>query len=82
VTTSSDKPTTRKTSAYVRDKGLRPLIVTIQHGLLTLRPQGLRSSETVDLSAVYQGAVKARVFSERMAKAKARKERKVGRGKR
>lgn len=76
MTTSSNKPTTRLTSAYVRDKGLRPLVVTVQHGLLTLRPKGLRSSETVDLTAVYQSAVKARVFSERMAKAKARKERK------
>jgi hypothetical protein len=79
MTTTSAKPTTRETSAFVRDKGLRPLIVTVHHGLIELRPKGLRATETIDLAAMYYQAVKGRVFRERMEKAKAKKARKGAR---
>lgn len=74
MTTKSDRPTTRETSAYVRDKGLRAVLVTIHGGLIELRAKGLRSREVLDVSWCYQYAVKARVFRERMErKAKRRK---------
>ncbi len=71
--TPSTKPVTRKTSAYVRDKGLRPLVVTITHGMLELRPLGCRTTEVVDLGAIWQGAVKARIFAAKKARKAARK---------
>lgn len=75
MTTKSVKPVTRETSAYTRDRGLRPIIVTVEHGLIELRAKGLRTTETVDIGWLYQHAVKARVFRERAEKAKARKSR-------
>lgn len=82
MTTRSIKPVSRETTAFVRDRGSRPLIATLVGGLLELRPKGLRTREVVDLAAVYEMAVKARVFAaktargkERAAKAKARAER-------
>lgn len=74
MTTRSTKPVTRESSAYVRDKGLRPVIVTIQGGLIELRAKGLRSREVLDLAWCYQFAVKARVARER-AERKASKKR-------
>lgn len=72
MTTKSDRPVTRETSAYVRDKGLRPIHVTITGSVLELRAKGLRSRETVCVASIYEGAVKARVFAERKAKKAAR----------
>lgn len=78
MTTTTAKPTVRETSAFVRDRGLRPLIVTVHHGLIELRPKGLRSSETLDLGGLWESAVRARVFRERMEKGKQRKARRAG----
>ena len=75
MTTKSTKPTTRETSAFVRDKGLRPLIVTIAGSYVELRAKGLRSRETLDLAACYGLAVKQRLLrekAERKGKRKAR----------
>jgi hypothetical protein len=75
MTTSSIKPVTRETSAYVRDKGMRLVIATIHHGMLILRPKGLRKEETLDIAGLYDMAVRARVMRERAEKRKARKTR-------
>ena len=73
MATSSVKPTTRETTAFVRERGLRALVVTVVDGLLVLRPKGLRTSETVDLGAVYNYAIKSRLAYERAERAKTRK---------
>lgn len=72
MTTKSVKPVVRETSAFVRDRGLRPIIATIHHGTLILRAKGLRSEETLDLGSLYHYAVKNRVWRENMDKAKVR----------
>jgi hypothetical protein len=74
--TPSTKPTTRLSSAYVRDRGLRPLIVTISGSLIELRAKGLRSRETVDLASIWSFAVKARLLREK-AERKANKKNKL-----
>lgn len=79
TTSSSQSPVTRETTAYVRDKGMRAVIVTITHGLLELRAKGLRQRETVDIGWLYQHAVKARVWREKMDRAKERVARKRAR---
>ncbi len=63
--TPSTKPVTRETSAYVRDKGLRPVIATLVGSVVELRAKGLRSREYLDLAWCYQQAVKQRVAAER-----------------
>jgi hypothetical protein len=76
MTTPSTKPTTRETSAYVRDGSkLKPLIATVHGSLLILRPKGTRRPEVIDLSAAWQGAVKARVTLERAERKAARRRR-------
>lgn len=75
MTTKSIKPTTRETSAFTRDRGLRAIIVTVEHGIIELRAKGLRSREVVDVGWLYQAAVKARVFRERQEKKALRKAR-------
>ena len=72
TTHSTTSPVTRETPAYVRDKGFRAVIVTITGGLIELRAKGLRTREVVDVTSLYQQAVKARVMRERAEK-KARK---------
>lgn len=68
------RPVTRLSAATVRDGGkARPLVVTVHAEFITLRPLGTRREETVSLEAAYFGAVKARVFRERMERAKERK---------
>ncbi len=71
--TPSTKPVTRLTSAYVRDKGLRPLVATISGSVLILRAKGLRREETIDLAACFDIAVKGRIARERADRAKKRK---------
>lgn len=79
MTTKSTKPTVRETSAYVREKGLRPVIATIHHGLLTLKPKGLKNSTyTVDIGAVWQQACKAHVLSIAAEKRKAKAAKRAG----
>jgi hypothetical protein len=75
MTTKSVRPVTRETSAFTRDRGVRAIIVTIEHGLIELRAKGLRSREVVDIGWLYQHAVKSRVFRERAEKKAARKAR-------
>jgi hypothetical protein len=77
MTTKSLRPVTRETSAQVRDKGLRPLIVTLVGGVLMLRPKGLRNSETVHLASVYTTAVCQRVALARAERQAARRNRKA-----
>jgi hypothetical protein len=72
MTTPSTKPVTRETSAYVRDKGLRPIIATLTGGVVELRAKGLRSREYLDLAWCYEQAVKQRIASERAEKKAAR----------
>jgi hypothetical protein len=67
------KPTTRETGAFVRERGFRPLIATLQGGLLLLRPKGLRSEEVLDLGAAWSIAVKQRVLREKAERRAARK---------
>lgn len=71
--TPSIKPVTRLTSAYVRSRGLRPLVATLHGSMLLLRPKGLRTSEVLDLGAAYSVAVKQRIASERAARKAKRK---------
>ena len=65
MTTRSTRPVTRESSAFVRDKGVRPVIVTITGSMLELRAKGLRSCEVLDLAYCYEAAVKQRVAPER-----------------
>jgi hypothetical protein len=73
MTTKSTRPVTRETSAYVRDRGLRPLIATISGGIIELRAKGLRSREVLELGACYSLAVKQRIAAEKAARKAARK---------
>jgi hypothetical protein len=54
----------------VRDRGQRPVIVTIVGGVITLRAKGLRSTESLDLAWCYLAAVRQRVAQERLKKRK------------
>jgi len=66
---------TRETSAFVRDRGIRPVIATLSGSLLILRAKGLRTRETLDIAACYELAVKQRVFQEKAEKRAARRRR-------
>lgn len=71
--TPSTKPTTRETTAYVRDAGrMRAVVATITGGCIELRLKGTRQRETVELSGLWHQAVKARVWLERLEKKKAK----------
>jgi hypothetical protein len=65
VTTRSTKPVTRETSAYVRDRGLRPIVATLHGSVLVLRAKGLRAREVLDIASCYSIAVKQRVAAEK-----------------
>jgi len=71
--TPSTKPVTRESSAYVRDRGMRPIIATITGSVIELRAKGLRSREYIDLAWAYQYAVKQRVAAERAERRASRK---------
>lgn len=73
--TPSTKPVTRLSSAYVRERGMRPIVVTITGSLIELRAKGLRSVETVDVATLWHQAVKARVMREQAEKKATRKAR-------
>lgn len=73
MTTTSAKPTHRETSAYIRDRGLRAVIVTITGSLLEFRPKGLRNREVLDIASCYYAAVKQRVTAEKALKKAKRK---------
>ncbi|MDM0030388.1 hypothetical protein [Variovorax saccharolyticus] len=65
MATKSFRPVTRETSALVRERGLRAVMVTLVGGVIELRAKGLRSRETVDVAWCYYAAVKQRVAFER-----------------
>lgn len=73
MVTKSTKPVTRETSAYVREKGFRPIIATLTGGVVELRAKGLRTREYIDLAYCYQQAVKQRVAREKAEKKAKRK---------
>jgi hypothetical protein len=73
MATKSTKPVTRESSAFVRERGFRPLMVTIHGSLLLLRPKGMRSEEALDLAAAWSLAVKQRVAREQASRRAARK---------
>lgn len=63
------KAITRRAECFVRERGLKRLVFTIEpNGLLTLRPEKSRRRETVTLADCYSMAVKARVARERAEK--------------
>lgn len=74
--TKSLRPVSRETSAVVRDKGPRPVIVTVVGGVIVLRAKGLRSTETLDVAWCYLTAVRQRLQAQRLERAKARRKRK------
>ena len=76
MTTRSTRPVTRESSAFVRDKGMRPVIVTITGSMLELRAKGLRSREVLDLAYCYETAIKQRVARERAERSAVRRKRK------
>lgn len=65
MTTKSIRPVTRETSALVRDRGMRPVIVTVVGSVIEMRAKGLRTRETIDLAFCYRLAVQQRVAAER-----------------
>lgn len=77
MTTKSTKPVTRETSAWIRERGMRPVLVTITGGLLELKLKGLRTRETLDVASLYHYAVKQRVQREQAEKRAAKKARKA-----
>ena len=71
--TPSTRPVTRLSSAFVRDKGLRQIVITVVDSIVEVRAKGLRSRETMDIAAIYSWAVKARMAEQRTAKMAAKK---------
>lgn len=71
--TPSTKPVTRLSSAWVRDQGMRAVVVTITGSVIELRAKGRRQTEVVDIATLYFQAVKARVLAERKARKAARR---------
>lgn len=70
--TPSTKPCSRMTSAYVRDRGMRPVAVTITGSVIELRLKGCRAVEVVDVATLWYQSIKARVMAEKAAKRKAK----------
>jgi hypothetical protein len=79
TTNSTQSPVTRETSAYVRDKGPRPVLATLTGGVLVMRAKGLRSREMLDIGWCYQQAIKQRVAQERAERRAVRGIKKGGR---
>ena len=73
MVTKSTRVVSRETTAVVRERGLRPVIVTVVGGVIELRAKGLRSREVIDVAWCYHAAVKQRVLQERAQRAKARR---------
>jgi hypothetical protein len=71
--TPSTKPVTRLTSAWVRDQGLRPVVVTITGSVIELRAKGRRQVEVLDVASLYFQAIKQRVANEKKLRKAARK---------
>ncbi len=73
MVTKSLRPVTCETSAVVRDKGPRAVIVTVVGGVIELRAKGLRSTETLDVAWCYTAAVRQRLQLQRVERAKGRR---------
>jgi hypothetical protein len=64
----------RKTTALVRDRGARRIVVTLYpDGIIGLRAERTRREEVIDASWAWYEAVKARVYAAKVAKRKAKK---------
>jgi hypothetical protein len=72
MVTKSTRPVTRETSAVVRDRGPRAVIVTIVGSFIELRAKGLRSTEVLDAAWCYTAAIRQRLNEQRSKKVKAR----------
>ena len=75
MVTKSLRPVSRETSAIVRDRGSRPVIVTVRGGVIELRAKGLRSTEVLDVAWCYAAAVRQRVNEQRAKKAPSKRRR-------
>ena len=71
---------TREGTAFVRERGMRVVVVTIAGGVIELRAKGLRTPETVDLPRCYCAAMKQRVAMDRGDKAQGRGKARARRG--
>ena len=70
------RPVVRKSAVLIRDGGkARELVVTVYPEFITLRLLGTRREEVVHLESAYFGAIKARVFKDKMERAKTTKAR-------
>jgi hypothetical protein len=73
MTTRLNRPVARKTGTEIRDGSkARALIVTLHDEFLTLRLAGRRQEEVINLEHAYFGAIKARVFRDKMVRAQAK----------
>lgn len=71
--TPSTKPVRRLTPVYVRERGLRPLVITVVGSIIILRAKGCRREETLPIEAAYHLAVKSRVLRQRAEKRQSKK---------
>jgi hypothetical protein len=69
MTTRLTKPVARKTGVEIRDGSrARMLVVTLHDQDISLRLAGRRQEEVINLEHAYFGAIKARVFRDKMMK--------------
>jgi len=69
-------PVTRLTASHIRERGLRPLVVTLYPGYMMIRPKGLRRGLSIDYVTIYQKAAQIESARMRQEKAEAKKARK------
>lgn len=71
--TPSTKPVTRLSSAFVRDRGFKQVVVTVLGDMIHVRTKGARTTYSMPISAVYGWAVRAHLAAVKAEKLKARK---------
>jgi hypothetical protein len=81
MTTQLTKPVKRRSNEVRRDRGKsRAIVITIYpHGYIGLRLEGTRSEETLPIQAAYERAIKMRLASAQLEKARAKKAKIQGR---
>lgn len=81
MVTHLSKPVKRRTNEVRRDRSkIRAIIIAIYPaGYLGLRLQGTRREETIPIQFVFERAVKMRLASEQLEKARKRKAKLAGR---
>lgn len=81
MTTQLTKPVKRRSNEMRRDRGkYRAIVITVYPaGFIGLRLEGTRTEETIPIEAAYERAIKMRLASEQLEKARARKAKKMGR---